>query len=475
MKIYLINMPFSEQEYIKFSEKWDYIEDEYIGINIVHSILKSYNVDVVKSYRNSLKDMIADILATNYDVVMISVMQTSARLTHDFIMELRKKGYKNKIFIGGWFAKLSWRYIYENNWDVDYVCYVDAENVLPLWLNNPDNEILGIATRNNYQDQSKIKLEEIRNNSMWPQTYYSPAREPGRKTYRLETSRGCPHAKCTFCSLSNANMIKNKWTSLPVEIIVDEISKIHNLYGVTRFSLTDDDMLGPIESAEARAKELYNAIKQLPFKISFSGSISVKAATNETILDCLVESGLEQLGIGFESADEEQLRRYNKQQTLKENYIAAENITRRKINLIPGLITFDPFATTETIRKNLDFLFNNIRHYDLGKLTKRLYVITGTPIAKLVEKHNLLTGDYLGYDYKFMHTETERLYNDFETYTAMVRDTQILLRKKGLAYDERVGLHHKTVADRILGGYDWKQTAKEEIEKIKIMTEGNSI
>ena len=57
----------------------------------------------------------------------------------------------------------------------------------------------------------------------------------------------------------------------------------------------------------------------------------------------------------------------------------------------------------------------------------------------------------------------------------MVRDTQILLKKKGLAYDERVGLHHKTVADRILGGYDWKQTAKEEIEKIKIMTEGNSI
>jgi len=28
--------------------------------------------------------------------------------------------------------------------------------------------------------------------------------------------------------------------------------------------------------------------------------------------------------------------------------------------------------------------------YDLGKLTKKLYVITGTPIAKLVEQNNLL-------------------------------------------------------------------------------------
>ena len=38
MKVYLINMPFFEQEYTKFSEKWEYIEDEYLGIEIVQII-----------------------------------------------------------------------------------------------------------------------------------------------------------------------------------------------------------------------------------------------------------------------------------------------------------------------------------------------------------------------------------------------------------------------------------------------------
>lgn len=472
MNTYLINMPFCEQEYTKFSEKWDYIEDEYIGVNVIHALLLKYKVDVTKCDRRCLEDMIVDIMSGQYDVVMISVMQTSARLTHEFVNKLRTAGYKGIIFIGGWFAKLSWRYIFDNNWDVDYVCYVDAENVFPLWIDNPKQEIIGIVTKENYLNQSKLTKNQVRATNLWPQNYCSPLREPGRKTYRLETSRGCPHACCTFCSLSCANIIKDKWKPLPLSVITEEIVKIYNQYGVSRFSLTDDDMLGSMEGAEARAKEFHNAIKQLPFKITFSGSISVRAATNGKILDYLVDAGLEQLGIGFESADAEQLKRYNKQQSLEENFVAARNIVERNINLIPGLITFDPFATVDTIRKNLDFLFNHLHHYDLGKLTKKLYVITGTPIAKLVKSNNLLIGDYLNYEYKFMYDETEHLYRAFQKYTDLVKDVQIEINKRGLAFDKSIGCHHKNVAEKILSMEDWELYAKKEINEIKKEMEG---
>ncbi len=472
MKIYLINMPFSEQEYTKFSEKWDYIEDEYLGINVIYSLLQKLGAQVIKSNRTKIDDMIDDIYAEQFDTVMISAMQTSAGLTYKFVNRIRSKGYDGTIFIGGWYPKLAWKHIFANKWPVDYVCYVDAEDVFPKWIANPHSYIPGIVTYENFEQQTKLTSKEIREQNTWPESYCSPVRESGRRTYRLETSRGCPHACCTFCSLSCADVIKDKWRPLPKEIILGEIEKIHSQYGVNRFSLTDDDMLGPIDGAEQRAKDLHEWIKSLPYRITFSGSISVRAATNGTILDYLVDAGMEQLGIGFESADAEQLKRYNKQQSLEENYIAAQKIVERNINLIPGLITFDPFATTETIRNNLNFLFDHLHHYELGKLTKRLYILTGTPITKLIERSGLLIGDYLNYDYKFLYPEVESLYRDFQEYTDMAKGTQKQINKAGLAYNKAIGLHHKNVAERILAREEWREYAAQQLECIKNEMEG---
>ena len=467
MKVYLINMPFSEQEYTKFSEKWDYIEDEYIGINIIYALLQKHDVDVTKCSCTKIDDMIAEIFNDQFDTVMISSMQTSANLTHRFVLRIRERGYTGAIFIGGWYPKLAWRYIFETKWPVDYVCYVDAEDVLPKWIENCHSSIPGIATYDDYQLQTAYTSKEIQSRNTWPESYCSPIREPGRRTYRLETSRGCPHAHCTFCSLSCADVIKDKWRPLPKDIILGEIRKIYEQYGVTRFSLTDDDMLGPIDGAEERARELHDWIRTLPYRITFSGSISVRAATNGRILDYLVDAGMEQLGIGFESADAEQLKRYNKQQTLEENYLAAKNIVERKINLIPGLITFDPFATTETIRSNLNFLFDHLHHYELGKLTKRLYILTGTPMAKMVEKSGLLTGDYLNFDYRFQHSEVEELYHDFQVYTDMAKDIQKQINKAGLAYNRDIGMHHKNVAEKILAREQWQDYAAQQLQCIR--------
>lgn len=472
MKVYLINMPFNEQEYTKFSEKWDYIEDEYIGINIIYALLRNHGVYAVKSTRSKIADMVADVFSGQYDTVMISAMQTSASLSYKFINFIRSEGYKGTIFIGGWYPKLAWKYIFENHWPVDYVCYVDAEDVFPKWISNPHSYIPGIATYENYHQQILLSQEDIRSQNTWPESYCSPVREPGRRTYRLETSRGCPHAHCTFCSLSCADVIKDKWRPLSKDIILGEIEKIHTLYGVTRFSLTDDDMLGPIEGAERRAKDLLEWTRSLPYRITFSGSISVRAATNGRILDYLMDAGMEQLGIGFESADAEQLRRYNKQQTLEENYIAAKNVVDRGINLIPGLITFDPFATTETIRNNLSFLFDHLHHYELGKLTKRLYILTGTSIARLIERNGLLIGDYLNYDYRFQHSEVEALYHDFQEYTNMAKDIQKQINRAGLSYNKSIGVHHRNVAEKILSKEPWRPYAIQELEAIKREMEG---
>lgn len=467
MKIYLINMPFYEQEYTKFTEKWEYIEDEYVGINIVQTILEENGCEVILNKENSIIGMINEVNNKKPNIVMISVMQTSARLTLEFVNQLRSKGYIGKIFIGGWFAKMAWKEIFNHNWPVDYVCYTDAEDVIDKWIKDISGNYIGIATYDNFQQHFNYNISDLRKLCIWPKNYVKPRRIEGRKTYSIETSRGCPHSVCTFCSQSCGNIIRNKWQPLGLEKVKEQIIELHNNFGITRFATSDDDLLGPIENAQQRAIEIRNMVNQLPFKITFSASISVKSATNGIILDSLLDAGLEQLCIGFESADENQLKRYCKQQSLEENFIAAEEITKRKINILPGLITFDPFATKDTIEKNLKFLFDKLHHYDLGKLTKKLHILTGTPMARLVEREGLLVGDYLYYDYVFQNGEVERLYNDFNKYTNEVKKLQQKVNSCGRQFDKKIGIHHKNAANYILSSNDWENLCNKEIKEIE--------
>ena len=68
MKIYLINMPFYEQEYTKFTEKWEYIEDEYVGINIVQTILEENDCEVILNKENSIIGMINEVNNKNSNI-----------------------------------------------------------------------------------------------------------------------------------------------------------------------------------------------------------------------------------------------------------------------------------------------------------------------------------------------------------------------------------------------------------------------
>ncbi len=462
MNVYLLNMPFHEEEYTRFSEKWDLIEDEYLGISIVHSILLNHNCNVKLCTLSHINDILDEIIKLQPDVLMISVMQSSARRSLELITSLRYNHYSGVILIGGWFAKLAWKEIFLHNWPIDYVCYVNAEGVLDEWLENPSSNIFGIATYNNFTKQLLFNEKLLNNEKSWINNYIFPHRKQGRKTYCIETSRGCPHSLCTFCSQSKGNCLSNKWTALPLEIVKKQIIDLHNSYGAVFFATTDDDLAGPLDFAEQRINALSKLIKSLPFKISFTASISVKAATNPKILDMLLDCGLIQLCLGFESADEIQLKRYCKSQSLEDNFVAAREVLKRRIPILPGLITFDPFATINTINKNISFLFNELHHYEIGKLTKKLHILTGTPMERLVRKENLLIGDYLYYEYRFQHKEVNYIYENFKKYTKAIKENYMLSEKKIFSSKEILRIH-KTIINKILNQEPWEQDANNLI------------
>ena len=255
MKVYLINVPFYEAEYVKFTQKWESIEDEYLGIEIVYTMLKNSGCDVVFSTSYDTDDIISEVFTSNPDTVMMAIMQSSASFAYNLILQFRARGYNKDIFVGGWFSKMAWKEIFYHNWPVDYVCYVDAETALALWLENSNAFIPGIATYQNFSQQCKLKHCDIWSANTWPRNYITPHRVAGRKTYIIETSRGCNHSACTFCSQAGGNYNKNKWEPIPLETIKQEIITLHNKYGANSFATADDDLLGSIDRAYYRAKE----------------------------------------------------------------------------------------------------------------------------------------------------------------------------------------------------------------------------
>jgi radical SAM superfamily enzyme YgiQ (UPF0313 family) len=458
----LINVPAESQEYIRFEKKWDYIEDEYLGINIVEAIFDQCGFEVTNLNSNNLSVLVQQCMVLNPEIIGLSIMQTAAINALSLVKKLRESGYKNTIIIGGWFVKNAWREIYQHKWPIDTIFYADAEDHLAEWL---DDFKQGTSKKYNGILNTKDERIEEPINSQWPSNYILPTRKANRSVYRIETSRGCPNSCCAFCSLACKESSKRIWKPISWDLVMSEIERLSKEYNVKKFSFTDDELLGPRQGALQRAKELRDELKRRNLNINFSASIAVNTATND-VLNYLQDAGLEQLGLGFESADEKQLRRYRKPQTLRQNFEVAELIRLKNIKLIPGLITFDPFADRQAVRNNLSFLYHDLNHFDLSKLTKRLHLVTGTPIVEDVRKAGLLKQDYLNYDYAFQYDDTLSLYQEFEAYTQMISPYQLMAKEnKDLILQEDLNQLQKKVAFLILDQGTWRECVEAFINR----------
>ncbi|MGL4402806.1 MAG: B12-binding domain-containing radical SAM protein [Fusobacteriaceae bacterium] len=465
MELALINMPCDQQEYIKFDKKWDFIDEEYLGINIIQTISENLGIDVFRYQENtSFESFKKELFFKKIKLIVISIMQTSAKNALSFIKEVKEKNPEIKIIIGGWFVKNAWKDIFEEGWPVDAACITDAEGVFDIWLSryfkNEKTEVSGIVTKDNYFTYIS-NFEENFTWGKWPKVIYMPKRLADKGVYGIETSRGCSHSSCSFCSLSCITNYKKYWTPRCLSEAADEIEYLNKVYGAKKFTIIDDDFLGPPKQSKKRALEFFQEIKKRNLNIEFSASVSVLTAIQEECLDILKEAGLKQLCIGFESVDDEQLKRYRKMQKKEDNYLAAQLLRKKNINLVPGLITFDAFATPKTVERNISFLFDQLEHFELSKLTKKVHVVTGTPIAESLKEQGILEGNYLNYKYKFQNKDTGRIYEEFQEYTKAVADIQIKLRNS--SQKKSLQKLHKKYVKKILKLQPWRELLKIEL------------
>ena len=158
------------------------------------------------------------------------------------------------------------------------------------------------------------------------ESYRSIWKQSGQEfTLNIATTRGCPY-KCNWCAKP---IYGNRYNAHSPEYIVNEIEFLKENFGVSRFWVCDDIFgLKPNWVQEFNAK-----LKEQNLKISYYIQSRVDLLLKEDTIDCLAESGLEEVWVGAESASQKILDAMDKGTTVEQIYQATKILKDKKIKV----------------------------------------------------------------------------------------------------------------------------------------------
>lgn len=196
----------------------------------------------------------------------------------------------------------------------------------------------------------------------------------GSPATSLISQRGCPFS-CNFCSGRNIPQYRQMksegvFRAQSPKRVVDEIKKINELHGVTRFMFYDDEL----NLQQDRTLRLLNGLCDLnesrksnglePF--SYRGFVkSELVVKHPEILDAMIESGFRELLSGYESGSNRILTDYVKKHTTREINLKCARMALDKGMRVKALtMVGHPTETFEDAEQTKSFLL------EIGKMAQ---------------------------------------------------------------------------------------------------------
>jgi 5-methoxy-6-methylbenzimidazole methyltransferase len=363
----------------------------------VAGILKSkgHEVEIVEGYldRLSFGEIEQRVRKFGPDILGVHLVyhwQDNLEL-YSFLQMVKDQGLTPYITAFGFYPTIAYKNILQKRPALDSVVIGEPEiSFAELVSDSKVNpKIPGIAFRNELGTISLARRPLIKDLDIIP----FPVRTPA--SYRLpevnlQGSRGC-YGNCTFCYINPFYGEKSRWRGRTPENIVSEIDQVIAVTGRKNFYFTDPNFFGPGELGQLRAKRLAAMLK--PRQISFGIEGRVNDIHDDTIA-ALVDAGLRQILIGLESGRDSSLQRMNKMTTVAQNEAAIRILRKHGIEPNIGFIMFEPDATIDDLRVNLEFLKRNDLLKDLPVTANVLYhhqiVLKGTPAYRRIQQEGRL-------------------------------------------------------------------------------------
>lgn len=225
----------------------------------------------------------------------------------------------------------------------------------------------------------------------------------GNLTLPVLTSRGCPYS-CIYCASWRTHGKKFRFRS--PKNVVDEIEHDIEKYGVTNFSILDDNFALNLERAISICQEI---IKR-KLRITWSCDQGMRAdRTSKKLFNLMKKSGCTLVALGVEHADQEILDKMQKTESIE--VIKKSIINAKKAGLIVKafFIVGGPGDNLKKTKKSIEFFKET--EVDIPRFSM-MTAYPGSAIWDWVLKN----GKFLGDPYQFlMEKPTGQVGVQFET------------------------------------------------------------
>ena len=308
--------------------------------------IKDYSLggDFIKDLKNFQPDYLVANIATP---TFLSDMQT-VKLAKETIPHL------TTIVKGAPFLTYNENTIYENSF-IDYVIMGEPELTLKEILEGvPNNEILGICYRENFQpvknekrpfnenlDELPVPARHLVDNSI----YTRP--DNGKVQAVIKVSRGCPY-HCFFCLATPVSGAKVRTRS--AENIILEIKECIEKYNIRNFLFWSDIFNFDREWTIDLCKKIIDS------GLKFTWSSNTRANTiDDEMAKYMYKAGCRLASIGVESGSQEMLDKMGKKITLDDIRNTVKILKKNKIKIYNYFVIGLPWETEKTVEETIKF------------------------------------------------------------------------------------------------------------------------
>ena len=384
---------------------------EHLGIACLKSYIssKDFSVDTFDlSLEPKNTSKFVDELIQLYPAIIgFSFLNATVRNGLKIINQLRSNGYAGKIVVGGYFATFSSKELLQDFPGIDYIVRGEGEITLEELLNF---EIRKIGKLEEIRGLSYRHGEEIIENSARPLIENLDILPPPDRKYaeislkqgspvRIYGTRGC-WGQCTFCDIVGLYGISQgkAWRRRSVKALVDEIETLHKKFNTNLFIFNDDQFLvkgkKSLEFVEEFARELEERKLQIKFELMCRAD-----TVNKKVMMRLKSVGLQRVFLGLESFDEKQIKRYNKNISVRQNMKAVIILYKMKIDVIASVILADAYTTIWDLLNQFVTLFTLKRKYFNSNrcrisVNKKMEIYRGSSVYSEYKSKGILTKDH---------------------------------------------------------------------------------
>ena len=373
----------------------------------------------------SVEETVHRILNYNPRMVGVSLLDDSKENGFAIIRRLKARGYKGKIVVGGYFPTFASKEILQDFPQVDYVVRGEGEITLLELMEavlktgaNGLETIGGISYRKDgkiLENPSRPLIEDL---DILPplDRKYALKIINAKQHLRIYGTRGC-WGSCSFCDIIGmyGTSKGKRWRRRSAGNLVNEIADLKQRFNTDYFIFNDDQFLIRGRHAYEAVNEFATELERRKLNIQFE--LMCRADTVQPkVMRRLKEVGLKRIFLGLESFDEKQLKRFNKNITVRQNIKALAVLYKLKIDVIASVILADAYTTLWDLLKQFAALYIIRARYfnsDFSKISvnKKLDIYRGSAVYHEYKSKGILTQDhyFTGCDYKLKFWTNLRL------------------------------------------------------------------